>query len=51
MLQGFMGIRSFAKQMQSSFNKSSRFHELLVWMQIPRVIYHAVFFYVFQECS
>ena len=50
-LQGFMGIRSFAKQIQSSFSKSYHYHELFVRMQIPRVLYHAVVFYACQECS
>ena len=46
-----MGIRSLAKQIQSSFVKSLHGHEMLVWMQIPRVLClrHAVVFFVFQE--
>ena len=36
--QGFMGIRSLAKQIQSSFDKSLHCHEMLVQMQIPRVL-------------
>ena len=36
--QGFMGIRSLAKQIQSSFDKSLHCHEMLVRMQIPRVL-------------
>ena len=33
-----MGIHSLAKQIQSSFDKSIRCHEMLVRMQIPRVL-------------
>ena len=36
--QGFMGIRSSAKQIQSSFDKSLHCHEMLVQMQITRVL-------------
>ena len=45
--QGFMGIRSLAKQIQSSFDKSLHCHEMLVRMQIPRVLClrHAVVFF------
>ena len=41
-----MGICSLANQMQSSFNKSLHCHELLVRMQITRVlcIGHAIVF-------
>ena len=41
-----MGIRSLAKQIQSSFDKSLHCHEMLVRMQIPRVLClrHAVVF-------
>ena len=41
-----MGIRSLAKQIQSSFVKSLHGHEMLVWMQIPRelCLRHAVVF-------
>ena len=48
--QGFTGIIcSLAKQIQSSFDKSLHCHEILVWMQIPRVLCsrHAVVFSVF----
>ena len=43
--QGFMGIRSLAKQIQSSFDKSLHCHEMLG--QIPRVLClrHAVVFF------
>ena len=34
-----MGIRSLAKQIQSSFDKSLHCHEMLVRMQIPRVLF------------
>ena len=48
-----MGIRSLAKQIQSCFVKSLHCHEMLMWMQIPRVLClrHAVSvsFFVFQE--
>ena len=46
--QGFMGIRSLAKQIQSSFDKSLHCHEMLVRMQIPRVLClrHAVVFFL-----
>ena len=37
-LQGFMDIISLAKQIQSSFNKSLHCHELLVRMQIHRIL-------------
>ena len=37
-LQGFMGIRSLAKQIQSSFDKSLHCYEMLTRMQIPRVL-------------
>ena len=55
--QVFMGIhvRSLVKQIQSSFDKSLHCHEILVRMQIPRVLSarHAVnvvvVFFVFQE--
>ena len=49
--QGFMGIWSLAKQLQSSFKKSLHCHEMLMRMQIPRVLClrHAVVFFVFQE--
>ena len=42
-----MGIHSLAKQIQSSFDKSLRCHEMLVRMQIPRVLCfrHAVVFF------
>ena len=53
--QVFMGICSLAKQIQSSFDKSLHCHEILVRMQIPRVLSarHAVnvvvvVFFVFQ---
>ena len=38
--QVFMGIhvRSLAKQIQSSFDKSLHCHEILVRMQIPKVL-------------
>ena len=46
--QGFMGIRSLAKQIQSSFDISLHCHEMLVRMQIPRVLSlrHAVVFFL-----
>ena len=46
-----MGIRSLARQIQSSFVKRLHGHEMLVWIQIPRVLCfrHAVVFFVFQE--
>ena len=52
--QVFMGMCSLAKQIQSSFDKSLHCHEILVRMQIPRVLSarHAVkvvFLFVFQE--
>ena len=50
--QGFMGICSLAKQIQSPFDKSLHCQEMLVQMKIPRVlsVRHAVvFFSVFQE--
>ena len=37
--QGFMGIRSLEKQIQSSLDKSLHCHEMLVRMQIPRVLF------------
>ena len=42
--QVFMGMCSLAKQIQSSFDKTVHFHEILVRMQIPRVLFarHAV---------
>ena len=42
-----MGIRSLAKQIQSSFDKSLHCHEMLVRMQIPRVLClrHGVVFF------
>ena len=42
-----MGIRSLAKQIQSSFDKRLHCHEMLVRMQIPRVLClrHAVVFF------
>ena len=45
--QGLMGIRSLAKQIESSFDKSFHCHEMLVRMQIPRVLClrHAVVFF------
>ena len=42
-----MGIRSLAKQIQSSFDKSLHCHEMLVRIQIPRVLclrYTVVYF-------
>ena len=36
--QVFMGICSLAKQIQSSFDKSLHCHEILVRMQIPKVL-------------
>ena len=47
--QGFVGIRSLAKQIQSSFNKSLHCHKMLMRMQIPRVLClrHAVVFFCF----
>ena len=36
--QVFMGICSLAKQIQSSFDKSLHCHEILVRMQVPRVL-------------
>ena len=33
-----MGIRLLAKQIQSSFDKRLHYHEMPVWMQIPRVL-------------
>ena len=41
-------ICSLAKQIQSSFDKSLHCHEMLVWMQIPRVLClrHAIVFSV-----
>ena len=33
-----MGICSLAKQIQSSFDKSLHCHEILVRMQVPRVL-------------
>ena len=61
-LQGFMGIRSLAKQIQSSFNKSSDTigpfiraycHELLVRMKSPEyfVLSLPLSFYFFQDES
>ena len=46
--QGFMGICSLAKQIQSSFDKSLHCHEMLVRMQIPRVLglRHALVFFL-----
>ena len=46
--QGFMGIHSLAKQIQSSFDKSLHCDEMLVRMQIPRVlsVRHAVVFFL-----
>ena len=53
--QGLMGIHSLAKQIQSSFDKRLHCHEMLVQMQIPRVlsVRHAVVFpfFVFQESN
>ena len=45
--QGFVGIRSLARQIQSSFDKSLHCHEMFVRMQIPRVLClrHAVVFF------
>ena len=45
--QGFVGIRSLARQIESSLNKSLHCHEMLVRMQIPRVLClrHAVVFF------
>ena len=45
------GYTSLAKQIQSSFDKSLHCDEMLVRMQIPRVLClrHAVVFFVFQE--
>ena len=45
--QGFVGIRSLARQIQSSFDKSLHCHEMLVRMQIPRelCLRHAVVFF------
>ena len=42
---------TLAKQIQSSFDKSLHCHEMLVRMQIPRVLClrHAVVFFFFQE--
>ena len=37
-LQGFMGIRLLAKQIQSSFDKCLHYHEMPVRIQIPRVL-------------
>ena len=55
MPQVFMGICSLAKQIQSSFDKSLHCHEILVRVQVPRVLSarHAVnvvvvVFFVFQ---
>ena len=44
-----MGIRLLAKQIQSSFDKSLHCQEMLVRMQIPRVLClrHAVVFFFF----
>ena len=42
-----MGIK--VKKIQRSFNRSLHYDELLVRMQIPRVLCHAFVFYVFQE--
>ena len=49
MPQVFMGICSLAKQIQSSFDKSLHCHEILVRMQIPKVLSarHAVVVGVF----
>ena len=50
--QVFMGIhvRSLAKQIQSSFDKSLHCHEMLVRMQIPKSrvlsVRHAVVFFL-----
>ena len=47
-----MGIRSLAKQIQSSFDKSLHCHEMLVRMQIPRVLFFKgmlLSFFAFQE--
>ena len=45
--QGFVGIRSLARQIESSFDKSLHCHEMLVRMQIARVLClrHAVVFF------
>ena len=42
-----MGVRSLAKQIQSSFDQSLHCYEMLVPMQIPRVLClrHAVVFF------
>ena len=37
-LQAFMGIRSLAKEIQSSFKQSLHYHKLLVQIQILRVL-------------
>ena len=51
--QVFMGIhvRSLAKQIQSSFDKSLHCHEILVRLQIPKVLSakHAVVVVVFMS--
>ena len=52
-LQGFMSIRSLAKQIQSSFNKSSHCHELLVRLKSPEyfVLSMPLSFHFFQDES
>ena len=49
--QGFMGIPSLAKQIQSANDKSLHCHEMLVRIQIPRVLCLGMLlsFFVFQE--
>ena len=51
--QGFMGIHLLAKKVQNSFNKRKCCHELLVWMQIRRVLFlrHAVYVYYKESLS
>ena len=48
-----MGIRSLAKQIQSSFNKSSHCHELFVRLKSPKyfVLSMPLSFYFFQDES
>ena len=51
--QGFMGIHLLAKQVQNPFNKRKHCHELLMWMQIHRVLFlrHAVYVYYKESLS
>ena len=54
--QVFLGIHvcSLAKQIQRSFDKSLHCHEVLMWMQIPKILsarhaFVVVVVFVFQE--